>query len=49
MFGGIGYTRELAIEKLLRDVRHVSIIEGGDDVLRDLVFNRYVVPAANRV
>jgi alkylation response protein AidB-like acyl-CoA dehydrogenase len=44
MFGGLGYTREMSIDKLLRDVRHVSIIEGGDDVLRDLVFNRYVVP-----
>jgi alkylation response protein AidB-like acyl-CoA dehydrogenase len=49
MFGGLGYTREMAIDKLVRDVRHVSIIEGGDDVLRDLVYNRYVVPEDNRV
>jgi alkylation response protein AidB-like acyl-CoA dehydrogenase len=42
MFGGLGYTREMVIDKLVRDVRHVSIIEGGDDVLRDLVFHRYV-------
>ena len=49
MFGGLGYTREMAIDKLVRDVRHVSIIEGGDDVLRDLVFSRYVVPEDNRV
>jgi alkylation response protein AidB-like acyl-CoA dehydrogenase len=49
MFGGLGYTREMVIDKLLRDVRHVSIIEGGDDVLRDLVFNRFVVPQGNRV
>jgi alkylation response protein AidB-like acyl-CoA dehydrogenase len=42
MFGGLGYTRETVIDKLVRDVRHVSIIEGGDDVLRDLVFHRYV-------
>jgi alkylation response protein AidB-like acyl-CoA dehydrogenase len=49
MFGGLGYTREMVIDKLLRDVRHVSIIEGGDDVIRDLMFNRYVVPEANRV
>jgi len=49
MFGGIGYTRESIIDKLVRDVRHVSIIEGGDDVLRDLVFNRFVVPSDNRV
>jgi alkylation response protein AidB-like acyl-CoA dehydrogenase len=49
MFGGLGYTRESVIDKLVRDVRHVSIIEGGDDVLRDLVFNRFVVPEDNRV
>jgi alkylation response protein AidB-like acyl-CoA dehydrogenase len=49
MFGGLGYTREMAIDKLARDVRHVSIIEGGDDVLRDLVFNRFVVPETSRV
>ena len=48
MFGGLGYTRELEIDKLVRDVRHVSIIEGGDDVLRELVFNRYVVPESSR-
>ncbi|HEY2536927.1 MAG TPA: acyl-CoA dehydrogenase family protein [Solirubrobacteraceae bacterium] len=49
MFGGLGYTREMLIDKLVRDIRHVSIIEGGDDVLRDLVFNRYVLPGDNRV
>ncbi|MDQ3935741.1 MAG: acyl-CoA/acyl-ACP dehydrogenase [Actinomycetota bacterium] len=49
MFGGLGYTREMVIDKLVRDVRHVSIIEGGDDVVRDLVFNRYVMAEANRV
>ncbi len=49
MFGGLGYTREMVIDKLVRDVRHVSIIEGGDDVLRDLVFNRFVVPEDNRL
>jgi alkylation response protein AidB-like acyl-CoA dehydrogenase len=48
MFGGLGYTREMVIDKLLRDIRHVSIIEGGDDVLRDLVYNRFVVPEDNR-
>ncbi len=42
MFGGLGYTRDTVIDKLVRDVRHVSIVEGGDDVLRDLVFHRYV-------
>jgi alkylation response protein AidB-like acyl-CoA dehydrogenase len=49
MFGGLGYTREMVIDKLARDVRHVSIIEGGIDVLRDLVFNRYVVPEEQRI
>ncbi|HEX8052018.1 MAG TPA: acyl-CoA dehydrogenase family protein [Thermoleophilaceae bacterium] len=49
MFGGLGYTREMVIDKLVRDIRHVSIIEGGDDVIRDLVYNRYVVPEDNRV
>lgn len=49
MFGGLGYTRETVADKLVRDIRHVSIIEGGDDVLRDLVYNRYVLPEDNRV
>lgn len=48
MFGGLGYTHELIIGKLLRDVRYVSIVEAGDDVLRDLMFNRYVVPVSKR-
>ncbi len=40
MFGGVGYTHDSVIGKLLRDVRYVSIVEGGDDVLRELVFGR---------
>lgn len=48
MFGGLGYTHEMVIGKLLRDMRYVSIVEGGDDVLRDLVFSRYVVPVSKR-
>lgn len=48
MFGGLGYTHEHLIGKLLRDVRHVSIVEAGDDVLRELVYSRYVVPASKR-
>ena len=48
MFGGIGYTDDSLAAKLLRDVRYVSIVEGGDDVLRDLIFSRYVVPNATR-
>lgn len=48
MFGGLGYTHESVVGKLTRDMRYVSIVEGGDDVLRDLVFTRYVVPVAKR-
>jgi alkylation response protein AidB-like acyl-CoA dehydrogenase len=48
MFGGHGYTQESPVGKLLRDVRYVSIVEGGDDVLRDLVYSRYVVPVSKR-
>jgi alkylation response protein AidB-like acyl-CoA dehydrogenase len=48
MFGGRGYTRELLVQKLLRDARYVSIVEGGDDVLRELLFARHVVPVSRR-
>ncbi|MEU9523780.1 acyl-CoA dehydrogenase family protein [Streptomyces sp. NPDC048224] len=48
MFGGLGYTAELPIGKLLRDMRYVSLVEGGDDVLRELLFSRYVVPVSRR-
>jgi alkylation response protein AidB-like acyl-CoA dehydrogenase len=48
MFGGLGYTHEAIIGKLVRDMRYVSIVEGGDDVLRDLMFSRYVVPVSKR-
>jgi len=48
MFGGLGYTHEAVIGKLARDMRYVSIVEGGDDVLRDLMFSRYVVPVSKR-
>lgn len=48
MFGGLGYTHETLVQKLLRDVRYVSIVEGGDDVLRDLLFSRHVVPVSRR-
>ena len=48
MFGGLGYTREMVVQKLVRDVRYVSIVEGGDDVLRDLMFSRHVVPVSRR-
>lgn len=48
MFGGVGYTHDVQIGKLLRDIRYVSVVEGGDDVLRELVFGRYVVPVPRR-
>lgn len=48
MFGGLGYTNEMLIGKLLRDARHASIVEGGDDVLRELIFRRFVVPVVRR-
>lgn len=48
MFGGLGYTQDSIIGKLLRDVRYVSIVEGGDDVLRDLMYSRFVVPVSKR-
>ena len=48
MFGGVGYTRETLVQKLLRDVRYVSVVEGGDDVLRELLFARHVVPVSKR-
>ncbi|MFC5291160.1 acyl-CoA dehydrogenase family protein [Actinokineospora guangxiensis] len=48
MFGGLGYTHDARIGKLMRDIRYVSVVEGGDDVLRELVFGRYVVPVPRR-
>lgn len=48
MFGGLGYTRDSLIDKLLRDVRYVSVVEGGDDVLRDLMYTRFVVSGSKR-
>jgi alkylation response protein AidB-like acyl-CoA dehydrogenase len=41
--GGLGYTDDTAVGKLLRDVRVISLIEAGDDVLRDMLFHRYVI------
>jgi len=49
MFGGLGYTSEMAISKLVRDIRIVSIVEAGDDVLRELIFRRFVVPSSRRI
>ncbi|MFI6317851.1 acyl-CoA dehydrogenase family protein [Nonomuraea sp. NPDC050556] len=49
MFGGLGYTDRSPIGRLLRDMRFVSILEGGDDVLRELVYRRFVIPARRRL
>jgi alkylation response protein AidB-like acyl-CoA dehydrogenase len=48
MFGGLGYTNEMLIGKLMRDMRYVSIVEGGDDVLRELLYRRFVIPKHRR-
>lgn len=44
LFGGLGYTQEHLICKLVRDMRHVSILEAGDDVIRALLYGRYCTP-----
>jgi alkylation response protein AidB-like acyl-CoA dehydrogenase len=38
MLGSVGYTDEAAVEKLLRDARHVGIVEGPDPVQQELVY-----------
>ena len=43
MFGGVGFTDDAVIGKLVRDMRYVSLIEAGDDVLRALMYSRYLV------
>ncbi|WP_435612813.1 acyl-CoA dehydrogenase family protein [Streptomyces sp. bgisy159] len=48
LFGGLGYTQDHPIGKLVRDMRYVAIVEGGEDIMRDLVYARYVVPARKR-
>ncbi|MCH0564656.1 acyl-CoA dehydrogenase family protein [Streptomyces sp. MUM 2J] len=48
LFGGLGYTQDHPIGKLVRDMRFVAVVEGGEDVVRDLMYARYVVPARKR-
>ncbi|MCU1470895.1 MAG: acyl-CoA dehydrogenase domain protein [Glaciihabitans sp.] len=48
MFGGVGYTHDHPIGKLVRDLRYVGIVEGGDDVMRDLIYARFVIPPTKR-
>ncbi|MCP2248803.1 acyl-CoA dehydrogenase family protein [Lentzea aerocolonigenes] len=47
-FGGLGYTEQHDVQWLLRSMRHISIVEGGDDVLRDLIYGRYVKRPSRR-
>lgn len=49
MFGGLGYTGEHEIGKLVRDMRYVAIVEGGDDVLKQMLYTRFVTPAFRRI
>ncbi len=48
LFGGLGYTHDHLIGKLVRDMRYVAVVEGGEDVMRELLYARYVVPHAKR-
>lgn len=48
LFGGLGYTDAVPIGRLLHDMRYVSLVEGGEDVLRELIYRRHVVPRARR-
>jgi alkylation response protein AidB-like acyl-CoA dehydrogenase len=38
MLGGIGYTQASIVEKLFRDARHASIVEGTDPTHKELIF-----------
>lgn len=38
MLGSVGYTDEASVEKLLRDARHVGIVEGPDPVQQELLY-----------
>jgi len=48
LFGGLGYTHDHPVGKLVRDLRYVAIVEGGEDVLRELIYARSVAPAGKR-
>ncbi|MEU7226423.1 acyl-CoA dehydrogenase family protein [Streptomyces chrestomyceticus] len=48
MFGGLGYTNEHPIGKIIQDMAYASLVEGGDDVLRELMYARHVVPPGQR-
>ena len=38
MLGSIGYTSQTIVDKLMRDARHVSIVEGADPIHKEIVF-----------
>jgi butyryl-CoA dehydrogenase len=38
MLGSIGYTMQTPVEKLMRDARHVAIVEGSEPIHKELVF-----------
>lgn len=42
MFGGRGYVEDHEVNAVMRSLRHISIVEGGDDVLREMMFHRFV-------
>ncbi len=42
--GGLGFTEDSLVGKLVRDARIISIIEAGDDVLREYLFQRHILP-----
>ncbi|GAA1939538.1 acyl-CoA dehydrogenase family protein [Kitasatospora viridis] len=48
MFGGLGYTQDSPMGDLADDMRYVSIVEGGEDVLQELLYTRHVLPPERR-
>jgi alkylation response protein AidB-like acyl-CoA dehydrogenase len=38
MLGSMGYTGQTVADKLMRDARHVSIVEGPDPIHKEIVF-----------
>lgn len=38
MFGSMGYTGQTQVEKLVRDARHVGIVEGTDPTHKEIIF-----------
>ncbi|KJS51249.1 acyl-CoA dehydrogenase, partial [Streptomyces rubellomurinus subsp. indigoferus] len=48
MFGGLGYTDESPIGKLMRDMPYITTVAGGHNLLPDLVFTGYFIPVTPR-